>query len=174
MNRSRNGSGGGSDRGSGPDLRREFHREIRRVSGCCSRVEFHRDSEVDMREGLQNLCRGDSKGLLPSDSRFDLQGDFYRGLHGDSYRDLRGESRRGMPGTALALLRASRDGLAARFARQNLAYSVFSIFVVLPEPQPLTLDPSSLVKYAPAARDDTSFEPGRRDMSLRPSWEKRE
>ena len=96
MNRSRNGSGGGSGRDSEPDLRRQSDREIRRVSGCCSWVEFHGDSEVDKREELQNRCRGDSKGLLQGDSRSDLRAGFYRGSHGDSYRDLRGESRREM------------------------------------------------------------------------------
>ncbi len=95
-NRSRNGSRGGSECRSGPGFRRESGREIRRVSACSSRVEFHVDSEVDMREDLRNLCRGDLKDLLLGVSRFDSQIGFHLGLHGDSYRDLRGESR-GVP-----------------------------------------------------------------------------
>ena len=88
-NRSRGGSRGDSDRESGRDLRRESDRETRRVSACSSRVEFHGKSEVDWRVDLQNLCRGDLRGLLLGVSRFGSQIRFHRGLHGDLYRDLR-------------------------------------------------------------------------------------
>ena len=125
--------------------------------------DWHDDLRRDCGRGFRRHVQGDSQRELRGVSEFDSFRDSRAGsqsdLQEDSESDWREDSR-GISADAGPVNKTmSRRRPAAHHALWNLCYSVLSTFCVFPNPQPLVPIPSCLMKYAPGAKDDTSFEP---------------